>query len=273
MTIQLVSGEQKELNVALLPTAAFQTITDPRIELSRFGWGYGTLPEDFIAGAELSCDFHLWLKDLPLYPPGTETYVCELNLIQGSTAIPIGSSTTIRGGSTTVGYTETFIVTLPTPGTYATMVRIYRDGVLVAQYPYLSTIEVFATVPSYFSYAKPTISVYWNPDLPGYCVKTTCVVTNIGATSKTRKIAVWSLAEYYEQEVTECTYHEQLEQEWNCLRQYAGGIITLTLSPGQNKNLLYDGWSRASGSQSCCVQFRDDAGGRSPRSDKFLINF
>lgn len=248
-------------------------ITDPRITLQTgISWGYDTLAQDLIAGAELSVDFRIKITRAP----NLETYLFEFCLIQDSTIIPIGSSTTEMWDSfeTWISFVPKFLVTLPVEaGIYDTMLRIYRNGVLAAQYPYLGITEVLPKGISNFSYTKPTIQIYWNPDWPAYLVKTSSTITNIGPAQESRKIVLWILCEYEDidrftrPDGTTYAYFHKWDREWKCLRD-SGGEEIVILNPGQSYNYYYDNRARISGSQTGCVQLRDEDGGVSPKSDK-----
>lgn len=262
------------------PPIYFEKITDPRITLyrERFTWGFGTLPVDLIASAELTVDFRVAHTDFPPYQCGgtpiLETYLYEFLLVEGETATTIGTSTTVLGGYTSISYVESFpvVLSLP-PGSYYTMIRIYRDGTLVAQYPYLSMIEVLPRTVSTFIYEKPILRIYWDGEASDYFAETTCRITNRGPSPQTRKVAVWSFVRYDELDETPCNYHQQIEREWQCLRGQTGGEVDVTLAPGASIDLTYEGPGRFSGSELCAVQFRDDGGGVSPSSDLILIDF
>ncbi|GAI43192.1 unnamed protein product, partial [marine sediment metagenome] len=86
MPIELLAGEQRELNVQLTPAAIFDLIEDP--DINEIGDVYlpyplwmESQPYDYFVGAELSV---MW-RGVTVYGNRT-TLVLELNLIDGSNA-------------------------------------------------------------------------------------------------------------------------------------------------------------------------------------------
>jgi len=255
-------------DVEIVAPTELATIIDPKIGLVSYPrWSTYSIPGDFIAGAELSISFRVQLIE-----PNREHYLYEFYLTKDSEIIPIGLQDSVAWTSTWVSWVPEFIATLPNiAGSYDTMLRIYRNGVLAAQYPYLGTITVLPKGVSHFSYSKPTILVYWDSSWPAYRVRTSCTITNLGSSYEKRKVSLWRLKEYADEDQTACSYFYKVDDEWRCLRPRPRGEIILGLNPGQSYNYYYDDLVYASHPEKVCVQLRDEDGNVSAKSNMITI--
>lgn len=259
MTIELQAGEQRELNVELTPAAIFELIQDPDI------WAIGDVylpdprrmdsqPYDYFVGAELSVRW----TGVSVSGNGT-TVMLELNLIDGSTAIPIASASRYWPIAWTTSHPSWYVTVPNMPGTYQMMVRVYRDNVLTGQYPFSKTVTIIGQGVSNFAYTKPTWSIWWDYSLYMWVWETDCTITNIGST-ESKTIVLWLRQRDHEVPATGWN-----ENQWQ--RRYE---FSLTLAPGESYSFHYrsypNGLGGISGSEYGLVQLRDSDGGVSPKS-------
>lgn len=260
MTIELLAGEQRELNVELTPAAIFELIEDPYISgvgdvYLPYPFWTEAQPYDYFVGAELSVR---WSRVTVL---GNETTVkLELNLIDGSNAIAIASASRYWPLRYLTA-APSWYATLPDMlGTYQMMVRVYRDNVLTGQYPFSKTITIIPKGISNFSYTKPTWDIWWDASLFMWVWDTACTITNVGSSPESKNVVLWLRQRDHEVPATGWN-----ENAWK--RPYE---FTLDLAPGESYAFYYksypNGVARISGSEYGLVQLRDSDGGVSPKS-------
>lgn len=252
MTIELVEG-LNAVTVPLIPEVVevFELIEDPKVTFRALSLPGGLIATDCFTGAELSVQISATYRATRTQFEPAVTFKSEYCLIKGSEAIPIGShSMTMTGGISSLG----FYITLPgEPGPYETMLRIYTNGVLTGQYPYLGPITVIPKGVSNFSYTKPYLRVQWDKNLPGYRYSVESTITNEGGSAEQRQVILW-LREY--------SGPLSGRNQWRRMDE-----ITLGLAPSGSDDYSGSGVLGMVGDNKFIAQLRDSDGGVSGKSN------
>ena len=238
----------------------FETILDPSVNFGGVSLPAGLKDYDCFASAELSAALGLYYGN----SGQATTYTFEHCLTKDSGVTPIGSASRSVGATTLITGGGLFITLPGQLGTYDTMLRVYRNGVLTGQYPYLGPITVIPKGVSHFSYTKPSLTVTWDSWWPGYIYGVSDTITNMGSTTETRNVILW----LRRNNDGECSY----AKVW-----YRKHEFTLTLAPGKSYNYSHQPkhdvndpdweWLGMVGGDNFLAQLRDSDSGVSPKSD------
>jgi len=267
MSVEFQAGELKELNVALIPIPALEWVDHPYVRFQGVyypvSYSMPYVDYDFFAGAELTVGVS------GRYGTGEEGagggYTFEFSLIKGDQVIPIGSASRSVNERTTTGIPDIFITLPSQTGTYDSMLRVYKDGELIAQYPYLSTwlgmITVLPKGVSNFSYSKPSLVVKWDDWWTRWTYAVTGTITNVGSTTEERYVVLWI-------SVTDDWLHCWYRKHEFLLRLAPGQSYNYSHLPKHNVNDPdWDIIQAGSVGNKLQAQFRDSDGKTSAKSD------